>query len=212
MIRKFAITAVLILAGSNLLWAKIKADDQAYFDGKFQQLAEEQAKQLKAQQDAFNAQLKQLADAQNAQVTELIKSQATLQKAVEAMQQTFNQLQIIISNLATSNTQDTLTLKQEIEQMRATLQASGGPGGAPQPRPVGYITTVGPDQVITVNLGSGNGLKSGSQLGVYKANDPNTRVGTLEVTDIIDQGNAHAKIKIMNAGYTPDFSDVVKPD
>jgi len=226
MTRKLAITALLILGCAGLLMAKIKAEDQEFFNGKFQELAEQQAKLLKAQQDAFAAQLKQLADTQkaetdalNAQITELVKSQASLDKAVVQMQQTFNQLQITISNLATNNTQDTLTVKNEIDQMRAQLQemlggggGGGGAGAGPLKKVIGYITAVSGDNTVTVNLGSGNGLKGGSQLGLYKANDQNTRVGTLEVTDVVDQGNAHAKVKILNAGVQPEYSDVVKPD
>ena len=217
--RKLAITALLILGCAGLLMAKIKPEDQEFFNGKFQELADQQAKLLKAQQDAFAAQLKQLADTQkaetdalNAQISDLIKSQASLDKAIVQMQQTFNQLQITISNLATNNTQDTLTVKNEIDQMRAQLQEMLGGGAGPLKKLIGYITAVSGDNTVTVNLGSGNGLKSGSQLGLYKANDQNTRVGTLEVTDVVDQGNARAKVKILNAGVQPEYSDVVKPD
>ena len=219
MTRKLAITTLLILGCAGLLMAKIKPEDQEFFNGKFQELADQQAKLLKAQQDAFAAQLKQLADTQkaetdalNAQISDLIKSQANLDKAVVQMQQTFNQLQITISNLATNNTQDTLTVKNEVDQMRAQLQEMLGGGAGPLKKLIGYITAVSGDNTVTVNLGSGNGLKSGSQLGLYKANDQNTRVGTLEVTDVVDQGNAHAKVKILNAGVQPEYSDVVKPD
>jgi hypothetical protein len=221
MTRKLAIIALLFLSCSGLLSAKIKPDDQEFFNGKFQELADLQAKLLKAQQDAFTAQLKQLAenqkeqtDALNAQISELVKSQASLVKTVEEMQRTFNQLQITISNLATNDTQDTLNIKQEIDQLRAQLQEVVGGGGSLPTRKaaVGYVTAVSGDNTVTVNIGSGSGLKAGSQLGLYKANDPNTRVGTLEVTDVVDQGNAHAKVKILNAGAQPEYSDVVKPD
>jgi len=219
MTRKLAITTLLILGCAGLLMAKIKPEDQEFFNGKFQELADQQAKLLKAQQDAFAAQLKQLADTQkaetdalNAQISDLIKSQASLDKAIVQMQQTFNQLQITISNLATNNTQDTLTVKNEVDQMRAQLQEMLGGGAGPLKKLIGYITAVSGDNTVTVNLGSGNGLKSGSQLGLYKANDQNTRVGTLEVTDVVDQGNARAKVKILNAGVQPEYSDVVKPD
>jgi len=220
MTRKLTITTVLILGCAGMLSAKIKADEQAYFDGKFQEIADLQAKQLKAQQDAFTAQMKQLAenqkeqtDALNAQITELVKSQATLVKTFEDMQHTFNQLQMNLGGLATNDTQNTLVIKQEIEQLRAQLQdVMGGGGGGPAKKSVGYVTAVSGDNTVTVNLGSGNGLKAGSQLGLYKANDPNTRVGTLEVTDVVDQSTSHAKVKFTNSGTQVDFSDVVKPD
>jgi hypothetical protein len=219
--RKLATTALLILGSAGLLAAKIKPDDQEFFNGKFQELADQQAKLLRAQQEAFAAELKQLAEAQkaqtdtlSAQIGELEKSQANLAKTVEEMQRTFSQLEITIGNIAHNNTQDTLSLRQAIDQMRAQLQEiGGGSGGSTQSKKtVGYVTAVSGDSTVTVNLGSGNGLRAGTQLGLYKANDPNTRVGTLEVTDVVDQGNAHAKVKILNAGVQPEYSDVVKPD
>ncbi|HME01189.1 MAG TPA: hypothetical protein VKM93_28235 [Terriglobia bacterium] len=216
MTRKLAITALLILGCAGLLSAKINAKDQEYFDGKFQELAD-QAKLLKAQQDALAAQLKQLADTQKAQtdaLNELAKSQSRFETTIEQLQHTFTQLEVTISTLANNNTQDTQVLKQEIEQLRALVQETAGGGGslAPKRPVVGYITAVSADNTLTVSLGSGNGLKSGSQLGLYKANDQNTRVGTLEVTDVVDQGSAHAKIKILNTGVQPEDLDVVKPD
>jgi len=215
--RKLAIAFLLILGCAGMLLGKIKTEDQAFFDGKFQELADQQAKLLKAQQEVFNAQLKQLADAQKAHsdaLSDLAKSQSRLQTTIEELQHLISQLEVTISNLSTNNTQDTQYLKQEIEQLRAQVQEiTGGAAGTPAVRKVvGYITAVSPDSTVTVNLGSGNGLRAGSQLGLYKASDSNTRVGTLEVTDVVDQGNAHAKIKILNAGVTPEDSDVVKPD
>jgi hypothetical protein len=220
--RKIAITALLILGCAGSLLAKIKPDEQAFFDGKFQELGDQQAKLLKAQQDAYTALLKQLAenqkqqtDALNAQITELVRSQASLAKTVEEMQRTFSQLEITIGNIAHNNTQDTLSLRQAIDQMRAQLQEMGGGAGGSSPArkaTVGYVTGVGTDNAITVNLGSGSGLKVGSQLGLYKANDQNTRVGTLEVTDVFDPGNAKAKVVVLNAGVQPEYSDMVKPD
>jgi len=214
MTRKLAITALLILGCAGPLLAKINAKDQEYFDGKFQELAD-QAKLLKAQQDALAAQLKQLGDAQKVHtdaLTELTKDQSRLQTTIEQLQHLISQLEVTISNLSTNNTQDTQFLKQEIEQMRAQLQEIAGGGSLTTKKAVGYITAVSADNMITLNLGSGNGLKVGSQLGLYKANDQNTRVGTLEVTDVVDQSNSRAKIKFVNAGVTPEYSDVVKPD
>ncbi len=216
MTRKLAITALLILGCASVLLAKIKAEDQAFFDGKFQEITE-QTKALKVQQDALAAQLKQLADTQKAQtdaLSDLAKNQSRFQTAVDDLQRIIGHLGITISTVGNNNTQDTALLKQEIDQLRAQVQLIGGGGGVSGPKPpaVGYVTAVTADNMVTVNLGSGNGLKTGSQLGLFKATDPNTRVGTLEVTDVIDQGNAHASVKILNAGVKPEYSDMVKPD
>jgi hypothetical protein len=61
-----------------------------------------------------------------------------------------------------------------------------------------------------IDMGSAQGLQQGSRLAVYKATDPNTRVGVIEVTQVIDTGNARARIVTMNSGVKPEFSDVVR--
>ncbi len=50
----------------------------------------------------------------------------------------------------------------------------------------------------------------GSRLAVYKANDPNTRVGVLEVVQVVDAGNSRARIVTMNSGVQPEFSDFIR--
>jgi hypothetical protein len=82
---------------------------------------------------------------------------------------------------------------------------------APPARPVqGYITVVDKDNTVTVDLGSGQGIQVGSRLAVYRANDPSTRVGVLEVVQVVDAGNSRARIVTMNAGVQPEFSDFVR--
>jgi hypothetical protein len=74
--------------------------------------------------------------------------------------------------------------------------------------PQGYITAVDGSTVM-IDMGSAQGLQQGSRLAVYKATDPNTRVGVIEVTQV-ESGNAHARIVTMNSGVKPEFSDVVR--
>jgi hypothetical protein len=81
----------------------------------------------------------------------------------------------------------------------------------PPPRPVqGYITVIDKDNTVTVDLGSDQKIQPGSRLAVYKATDPNTRVGVLEVVQALDAGNSRARIVTMNAGVRPEFSDIVR--
>jgi len=66
--------------------------------------------------------------------------------------------------------------------------------------------------VITVDLGSGQGLHQGSKLGLYKVNFPNVKVGELEVTDVMDTGNCHAKISTISSSVQAEASDIVRPE
>jgi hypothetical protein len=61
-----------------------------------------------------------------------------------------------------------------------------------------------------IDMGSAQGIQPGTRLAVYKAADPNTRVGVIEVTQVVDTGNSRARIVTMNAGVKPDFSDIVR--
>ena len=73
----------------------------------------------------------------------------------------------------------------------------------------GYVTAVDGTNVM-IDMGSAQGIQQGSRLAVYKATDPNTRVGVIEVTQVVDTGNARARIVTMNSGVKPEFSDVVR--
>ena len=73
----------------------------------------------------------------------------------------------------------------------------------------GYVISVRGDQV-TVDLGSAQGIKKGARLGLYKAGDPNTRVGVLEVVEVVDAGNSRARIVTLNAGVQLEWADVVR--
>ena len=86
-----------------------------------------------------------------------------------------------------------------------------GPATPPPSRPAnqGYITAVDGTNVM-IDMGSAQGIQTGSRLAVYKAADANTRVGVIEVTQVVDSGSARARIVTMNAGVNPEFSDVVR--
>lgn len=71
----------------------------------------------------------------------------------------------------------------------------------------GYVTSVERNQVM-VDLGTAQGLKKGTRLALYKASDPNTRVGVFEVTQVLDSGS-RARIVMINPGVKPEFGDYV---
>ena len=95
--------------------------------------------------------------------------------------------------------------------MNRKYSCSGAHPTPPAPRQTnqGYITAVEGASVM-IDMGSSAGIQQGSQLAVYKATDPNTRVGVIEVTQVVDSGNARARIVTMNSGVKPEFSDVVR--
>jgi TolA-binding protein len=207
-----AVFALLLLTPSA--WPKFKEDEQKYLD-----------EQFKAVLDQMQAMGNQIA-ALNAQITELKQSQAQLQALVVRQQHQIQDLDEMLSSLHISNEEGlsklkatTTDLKTETDSILAKL---GQPAPAPVPIPApappvsqpplktqGYITNVdGPN--IMIDMGSAQGVQPGSRLAVYKATDPNTRVGVIEVTEVVDSGNARARIVTMNAGMKLEFSDMVR--
>jgi len=73
----------------------------------------------------------------------------------------------------------------------------------------GYVTAVEGNNVM-LDMGSSQGIHQGSRLALYKASDPNTRVGVIEIIQVIDAGTSKAQIVTLNTGVRPEFSDVVR--
>lgn len=214
-----AIFLLLICAGTAS--AKLKEEDQAYLDEHFSKLRE-QIQALKTRLDTLNAQL-----------TEMHQNQLQLQTVIIRQQRSLQDMDQLLASVRMSGEENFTHLKNELSRLRTDQQKAfsaltGQPGQQPTPGtpevaaaprssglPVtppgvqGYITVVSGNDV-TVDLGSTQGLRPGARLTVYKANDPNTRVGTLEVTQVLDAGNSRAKIVTMNAGVQPEFSDIVR--
>jgi hypothetical protein len=72
----------------------------------------------------------------------------------------------------------------------------------------GYVTAVEGDSV-TLDVGSSQGIHQGAHLALYKASDPHTRVGVIEIIQV-DAGTSRAKIVTKDPGVRPEFSDVVR--
>ncbi len=87
-----------------------------------------------------------------------------------------------------------------------TSSRSASPSARPTPQ--GYITAIEGANVM-IDLGSAQGVKPGVRLAIYKAADPDKRVGVIEVTQVVDASNSRARIVTMNSGMKPEFSDVV---
>jgi hypothetical protein len=213
-----AIFLLLFLTPSA--WPKFKEDEQKYLDDQF-----------KAVLDQMQAMGNQVA-ALNAQLAEIKQNQAQLQAVIIRQQHQLQDLDEMLSSLRIGNEENFSKLKTAIAELRAqtdnavsklTGQPAAPPGTpgevAPVARPAapgpsrqtsqGYITAVDGTNVM-IDMGSAQGIQQGSRLAVYKATDPNTRVGVIEVTQVIDTGNARARIVTMNSGVKPEFSDVAR--
>jgi hypothetical protein len=228
MTRRIALTLFLLFCVTPLASAKFKEDEQKYLDDQF-----------KAVLDQMQAMGNQVA-ALNAQLTEIRQNQAQLQAAIIRQQHQVQDLDEMLSSLRIGNEENFSKLKTAIAELRAqtesavnklasqTSVAPTAPVATPPPsappevavarpaspapsRPAtqGYVLAVDGDSVM-IDMGSAQGIQQGSRLALYKATDPNTRVGVIEVSQVIDAGNARARIVTMNSGVKPEFSDVVR--
>ena len=220
MMRRIILAVLLLLCVTPSAWPKFKEDEQKYLDDQF-----------KAVLDQLQAMGNQVA-ALNAQMAEIKQNQAQLQAVIIRQQHQLQDLDELLSSLRIGNEENFSKLKTAIADLRAQTEtavskltgqpaaapgttaevpAVPGPAGPAPPRqPLqGYVTAVEGTNVM-IDMGSAQGIQQGSRLAVYKATDPNTRVGVIEVTQVIDTGNSRARIVTMNSGVKPEFSDVVR--
>jgi uncharacterized protein YdcH (DUF465 family) len=195
-------------------WPKFKEDEQRYLD--------EQFKNIQDQVQALSAQVQML----NAQLQELRKNQAQFQAIFDRQQRSLQDLNQLVISMRLGSEESSSNLRAAILQLRKDTQdglsklsgvastptstGAGGGGQTPPPAPAsGYITEVKGDSVM-IDMGSSQGVHEGSRLAVFKASDPNTRVGVITVTQVIDAGRSRAQIVALNPGVQLDFSDVVR--
>ena len=227
MTRRIVLVLVLLLAFASLASAKLKPEDTEYFDEKFQGVLTE-IQQLKAQLDALSGQLKQISQNESelqqslSRQTDLLRDvdhmlsslRASSEDNFSALKATVLQLQNdqqkslqAISALAS---QITAAQQQQQQQQQQATSASAAKPAAATVR--AYITIAEKGAAtVTVSMGSDQGLHAGSKLALYKSSDNTlaTRVGVLEVTDVIDNGNSHAKVVTLSEGAQPEFGDIV---
>jgi len=219
MTRRIVLAILLLLCLTPSAWPKFKEDEQKYLDDQF-----------KAVLDQMQAMGNQVA-ALNTQLAEIKQNQAQLQAVIIRQQRQLQDLDEMISSLRIGNEENFSKLKTAIADLRAQTESAvskltgqpavAAPGTSPEvavaPRPAapsraptqGYVTSVDGTNVM-IDMGSAQGLQQGARLAVYKATDTNTRVGVIEVTQVVDAGNARARIVTMNSGVKPEFSDVVR--
>jgi len=223
MIRRSALAVLFILIFAAGAAAKWDAKDRQYLEDEFRALRE-QIQAMKSQTDSLSAQLAELRQAQTQVQAVLIRQQRTLQEMDQ-----------MVSSLRLSQEENLTNLKAEISQLRGDQEkafaaltgreseAAGGSteyAAAPPVRAAGpsapaatqgYVTVVEGNN-LTVDLGAAQGMQQGFRLALYKAADPGTQVGVLEVIQVLDAGNSRARILTMNTGVRPEFSDIVRAE
>jgi hypothetical protein len=223
MIRRSALAAFLMLIFATTAAAKWDAKDKQFLEDQFRALRE-QIQAMKAQTDSLNA-----------QVAELRQAQVQVQAVLIRQQRTLQDLDQMVSSLRLSQEENLTNLKAALSQLQtdqekafAALSGKGSEAGGGSPEhavasaaPVagtaapaatqGYVTIVEGDNV-TVDLGTAQGVQQGSRLALFKAADPGTQVGVLEVIQVLDAANSRARIVTMNTGVRPEFSDIVRAE
>jgi DNA-binding ferritin-like protein len=127
-----------------------------------------------------------------------------------------------LTSFRLSNQQDIITLKTDVAKilqdvtalLEGAKRAEAAAAVPEAPKIEGYITdppAEGKD-VCTVNKGSAAGVKVGMRLLVFKAGDPNSQVGLLEITEVLDANNSRAKILHSKPGIKLEFSDIVRAE
>ncbi len=160
-------------------------------------------------------------DAVDSQLAKLKEQQQSLASDIHANQELSKATDSSVTSLRMSNQEDLLSLKTDVARIRRDLgdltdqvrrSAAPPPAAtvAAQPKMEGYITQVSPTG-ISINLGSAAGVEVGMKFGVYRAAEPQTRIGTIEVTEVVDPNNSKAKIVASNPNTKFQFSDIVRP-
>jgi len=216
MIRRIALLFVFVLFCATSAWPKFKEDEQRYLDEQFRAVLD----QVQAMQNQIQA--------LNTQLQDLRQKQDQFGAAVLRQQRKLDDLDQRVNTIYLGGEDHYSSLKTAIGQLRSETQASFNklspgltqPGTAvtqapttlPTPAPPrvtgGYITLVEGNNVL-VDLGPAQGVQQGTRLVLYKASDPNTRVGVLEVSQVLDSGS-RARIVTINAGVKPEFGDIVR--
>jgi len=164
-------------------------------------------------------------ESMEAQMAKLRDQQQTLAADVRTNQELSRTTDTSVTSLRASNQEDLLNLKADVARIRrditdisddmrksaAAAPAVPGASATPaQPKIEGYITQASATG-ITINLGTAAGVETGMRFGVYRAAEPDTRIGTIEVTEVIDTNNSRAKVVASNPNTKLQFSDIVRP-
>jgi uncharacterized protein YdcH (DUF465 family) len=215
MMRRTMLAFFFVLWVVTSAWPKFKEDEQQYLNDQF--------KAIQDQVQALTTQLQTL----NAQLQVLRQNQAQFQAVIDRQQRSLQDLDQMVTSMRLGSEEQFSNLKTAILQLRKETRdefaklsgvsvpsPTGGVGTGPgqptsQPAASGYVLLVEGNNV-TLDTSSLAGIHQGSRLALYKSSDLNTRVGVVEITQVIDAGKSRAQIVTLNTGVQPEFSDVVR--
>jgi len=215
MMRRTMLAVFFVLLVVTSAWPKFKEDEQQYLNDQF--------KAIQDQVQALTTQLQTL----NAQLQVLRQNEAQFQAVIDHQQQSLQTLDRMVTSMHLGDEENFSSLKTAITQLRKDTKAAIAsltgvppgsvttettkPGSENPPRVLqGYVTDVKGNDVTLEDMGSSQGIHQRSRLAVYKASDPNTRVGVIEIIQVSDAGTSRAQIVTLNAGVQLAWGDVVR--
>jgi hypothetical protein len=199
----------------------VAAQQRKQKDPVLQQYLLEEFARINAKLDEVSARVTAL----EAEMGRVKQNQTDLQSEVRGTQVTAKTMDTALSTFRLGTQQDLFSLKTDLTQVRQDLSRimdllNRTIGAQPPPQPAapeatateGYITAVSENgQDVTINMGSGAGVRVGAEFDVFKANDPKKRIGIVEVTEVLDANNSRAKIVYVQPNFRFEFSDIVRP-
>ncbi|MGH9453561.1 MAG: hypothetical protein ACRD2O_06280 [Terriglobia bacterium] len=230
MVRRISLLFMFVCLCTSSGWSKMKQEEKDYLDSQIAKVVA-QISALQNQMVAYQTKM----DALSKELSGLQKAQVDFQDTLNHQHESLTEMELSINSMRQQHSMDFGTVDSDIKVLEGqvhqlTLAANTPPvpatagtmASAPPPAagsssstvpaaPLaqGNITVVEGD-AITVDVGSAQGLQKGSRLSVFKASDPGTRVGELEITDVVDSTTAHARVVNMNLGLHPEAADVVR--
>jgi hypothetical protein len=173
----------------------------------------------------MNSKLVKLSDRLTAMEEDLNKikqAQAASAEEGRASQNLMRNTDMSLSSFRVSAQQDILSLKSDLARIKEDISSLAAAkkaeppapapdaGSAAAPKVEGYITAVTKDEV-TINLGSGAGMKVGTKLNVFRSSDARTQIGVIEIVEVLDANNSRARISFHKPDTAFEFSDIVRP-
>ena len=212
--RRFHVVLLLVVA---LCLPSVAGAQRKPKDPVLQTFLEEQFGELNRKLGEISEKLAAL----DAEIAKLKQQQADAAGDLRTTQNVVRNTDSSLTSFRLSNQQDIINLKTDVAKILQNVTAlmegakkAEAAAAQEAPKVEGYIT-LPPEEgkdTCTINKGSAAGVKVGMRFGVFKINDPNTQVGLIEITEVLDANNSRGKILHSQPGVKLEFSDIVRPE